>query len=124
MKGHGQKLTQNKEKLIAALLSQSSIGAAARATGVGEVTVHRWLRDEGFQRAYRAARSEVVRQVIGQMQRDSSRAAHVLMVIAEDGDAPASARVSAARSILDIAVKAIEIDDLTNRVEALERDLN
>ena len=35
-------------------------------------------------------------------------------------DAPASAKVSAAKTILDTAVKAIELEDLEQRIVALE----
>jgi hypothetical protein len=38
-----------------------------------------------------------------------------------DPKKPASARVSAARSILELAIKAIEIEDLEIRIEELER---
>jgi hypothetical protein len=38
----------------------------------------------------------------------------------QDAEAPASARVSAAKTILETAVKAVEIEDLEARIMALE----
>jgi len=41
--------------------------------------------------------------------------------VMNDTESPASARVSAARAILEIAVKAVELEDLEARIEELER---
>lgn len=38
-----------------------------------------------------------------------------------DKDAPAGSRVTAAKTVLEMAVKAVELDDLAARIEALER---
>jgi hypothetical protein len=54
------------------------------------------------------------------LQSDATYAAKVLRDIAEDTEAPASARVSAARAILDSAIKAAEVEDLLPRLQALE----
>jgi hypothetical protein len=40
--------------------------------------------------------------------------------IMQDSTAPASARVSAAKTVLDTAVKAVELEDLEQRLAALE----
>ena len=120
MTGHGQKLTQKQEKLIAALITEETIIAAAEKAGVAEVTVYRWLKLDEFQTAYRQAKTETVRQAIAQLQKNSGVAVRVLREIAQDTDAPASSRVSAARTILETSVKAVELDDLAARVETLE----
>lgn len=38
-----------------------------------------------------------------------------------DGEAPASSRVTAAKVVLEMALKVTEMEDLTRRVEALEK---
>jgi len=40
--------------------------------------------------------------------------------IAQDVSCPASARVSAARTVLELAIKGVEPEDLATRVEELE----
>jgi len=120
MTGHGQKLTQKQDKLFAALLTEETIMMAAEKAGVAEVTVYRWLKLDEFQTAYRQAKTETVRQAIAQLQKNSGVAVRVLREIAQDTDAPASSRVSAARTILETSVKAVELDDLAARVETLE----
>jgi hypothetical protein len=121
MKGHGEKLSRNQEKAIAALISHNSIPAAAESIGIGEVTLWRWLKVEHFKAAYREARCQVVSQAIGRLQTNLSKAIDTLLEIAEDGEAPASARVTAARAIIDQSLKAVEVEDLETRVEQLEQ---
>ena len=40
--------------------------------------------------------------------------------VMHDSESPASARVSAAKTILDTAIKAVELEDLEQRLTALE----
>jgi len=120
MTGHGQKLSRKKESAIAALISLPTIGDAAKSVGVGEKTLFRWLKLPYFQEAYRKARKEIVTQAIAQIQNSLSDAVKTLSDIMKDSGAPASARVTAARSIIDTAIKAVEIEDLEFRLSALE----
>ena len=119
-----EKITPKQELLIAALLSHSTIQTAAAAAGVSETTAHRWLRtDPVFADAYRAARCEAVRQAVSRLQSMSSGAAAVLGQIASDVKAPASARVTAAVKIIELAQQGIQLDDLAARIERLEQGL-
>ena len=120
MKAHGEKLSRKQEQTIAALLTCDSITAAAAGCGMAEATLHRWLKDDGFQTAYREARRAVVQQAITQVQRATVEAVATLRAVMQDSECPASARVSAAKAILETAVKGIEIEDLETRIAALE----
>jgi len=121
--GHGQKLSRKKEQAIAALLSQLSIGGAAKQVGIGEKTLFRWLQLDDFQRAYKNARRRVIDQAIAKIQYVLSEAVQTLLNVMSDGTAPASARVSAARALLDIGFKVVEIQDLESRIEKIEKNL-
>ena len=123
MTGHGQKLSRKKEQAIAALLSQPSIGGAAKKVGIGEKALFRWLQLDDFQREYKAARRQVIDQAIAQIQCVLSEAVQTLLVVMYDGNAPASAKVSAARALLDIGFKVVEIEDLESRIEKIEKNL-
>ena len=120
MAGHGEKWTRKQDQAIAALLVYPTIPAAAKAVGVGETTLWRWLQRDDFQDAYRLAKREAVAQAIAQLQRASGEAVKALSDVMNDPIAPASARVSAAKTILEMAVKGIELEDLAARVEQLE----
>ena len=120
MPGHGEKLSRNKEKAISALLLTPSIPEAANAIGIHERTLWRWLKDQQFKRAFKDARREVVRQAIAHVQAAMSEAVKTLKEIINDDEAPASARVSAAKAVIDMGLKAIEIEDLELRLESIE----
>jgi transposase-like protein len=120
MSGHGEKLSHKQERAIAALLVAPSVTAAAQQIGVNENTLLRWLKDAAFQTTYRDARRAVVQHAIVQVQRATGEAVETLRTVMQDADAPASARVSAAKVILETAVKAVELEDLEARIAALE----
>jgi hypothetical protein len=121
--GHGQKLSRNHERAIAALLSAPTIAEAAKAAGIGEATLGRWLKDERFATAYRDARRAVLSVAMNRIQRAIDKAVSTLEAVMDDTQAPASARVSAARSVLEMSAKTIELDDLAARVAEIERSL-
>ena len=116
----GVKITRKQEQAIAALLQQPTVVQAAQAAQVGERTLWRWLREKNFKAAYLEARRQVVSQAIAHLQRTTTAAAGTLAQVMDDREAAPSARVSAARTILELALKAVEIEELEGRIEALE----
>ena len=123
MKPLEQKLTAKQEQALIALLDCGEIKQAAETAGVTKVTLWRWLQSPDFQSRYRAARRQLVETAIAQLQSDCTIAARVLREVAEDREAPASSRVAAARTILEQSIGAIELMDLQERVEMLEKSL-
>jgi hypothetical protein len=120
MIGHGEKLSRKQDQVITALVTCASITEAAAQCGLADVTLRRWLKREPFQAAYREARRAVVQHAITQVQRATGEAVETLRRVMQDAEAPASARVSAAKAILETAVKAVEVEDLEARITALE----
>ena len=55
-----------------------------------------------------------------QVQQATGEAVETLRKVMQAADAPASAKVSAAKTILETAVKAVELEDLEPRIVALE----
>lgn len=115
-------LSRKAEEAIAALLTAETVEHAAQQAGIGYRTLHRWLReDTDFQQAYRLARREVVHQAQAQIQKATGKAVATLLAVMDDPLAPPGAKVTAARVILEQAVRAIELDDLEARIAALEQ---
>ena len=114
------KLTRKQETLIAALLLAPSLEAAATQTGISLVTAWRWMKQTEFQKAYKNAKRELATHATTLLQRFASTAVSTLASIMVDGKAPASSRVAAARTVLEMAVHGIELEDLAVRIEALE----
>ena len=120
MAGNGANLTSNQEKAVAALLSEPSVAAAAAKAGIGERTLFRWLDDPAFADAYRQARREAVSQAVARLQPMSTHAVTVLAMVMADTRVSPSTRVTAAKSVLEFAIRAVELEDLEGRLSALE----
>lgn len=118
-------LTPKQEKALAALLTEPTVTAAAAKVGVGERTVHTWLAEPTFADAYRAARRHAVGQAIARLQQGSTAAVDALLDVIDGAyaTAPPAVRVSAAKVVLDMAFRAVELEDLQARLEALEQQL-
>jgi hypothetical protein len=120
MSGHGQKIGRKQEQAIAALLTCPTIEKAAKSVGLGDATLRRWMKDPGFRTDYREARRQAMEQATAQLQKLGSAAANALRENVEDTEAPHSARVAAARVVFDVAQRGVEIEDLAERIAALE----
>jgi hypothetical protein len=103
------------------LLAEPTVARAAASCKVGVRTLHRWLREETFGKAYRLARRETFAQAVSLTQRYAGLAVQTLARVMTDETAPVASRVAAATSMLKFARDSIELDDLADRVEALER---
>ena len=121
MRGHGEKLSRKQDQAIIALLQMTTIGEAAKQAGIGEATLWRWLQLPEFQARYRGAKRQAVAQAIARLQQASSEAVETLQRVMNDTETSASARVSAAKIVLDAALKGSELEDLSARLEQLER---
>jgi transposase-like protein len=118
--GHGEKLTRLWEPAIAALLSQGTIAKAARAAGVDETSLRRWLRDPGFRAAYHQARADLLQHAVGHISEGLVTAAVVLRTILTDREASASSKVAAARTLFEMALRDREVEALEARLAAVE----
>lgn len=106
--------------IIAALLENPTIDAAAKACGISRQTVYKRLDDAEFKREYTRLRRKVVENSCGVLQARIGEAAETLAEIMNDGKAPKMARVLAAKAVLEFGLKTIETLDILPRLEALE----
>jgi hypothetical protein len=120
MSGHGERRSRKAEQLIAALLAQPTIEAAAKSAGISVATARRWMNAPSFREQYREARREAMRQTTGRLQAAALEAVDALCKVQRGGESE-SARVSAARTILEQALKAADLEDVQQRLDALEQ---
>jgi AcrR family transcriptional regulator len=71
------KLT-NQEKVLTALINTSSIRDAAKASGIGEATIYRYLADEKFLTEYQAAQNEIVGAAVAALKHAATEAVETL----------------------------------------------
>ncbi len=122
MNGHGEKKSRKSEQFIAALMSYPSIEAAAKSVGIGNATAWRWMKDPKFTQEYREARREAMRHTTARLQEAAREAVECLRDIQKTGGSE-SARVAAARTILEQALKAADLEDVQDRLQALEQGM-
>ena len=109
------------DRAILALLAERSIEAAAKSAEVADVTIWRWMQQPEFKSRLRAARRAVVEGAIGRLQAAATEAVDTLRRNLTCGTP--SVEVKAAATILDQAVRCVELFDLAERVEHLEARL-
>jgi hypothetical protein len=107
------------EEAVAAVLSQRNLDEAARVAGVGVATLMRWQKLPEFQDALRRARREALSQTIGRLQQGSSAAATTLLKVMLDQNTPASTKVRAADSVMNHALRAMELEEVLERLTKL-----
>jgi hypothetical protein len=113
-------LPGKQEQALLAVISHATLKEAATSAGVSETTLWRYMQDEAFAKRLREARRDAVSHAVIRLQRASADAVTVLQDIMTKEDAPASARITAARAVIDYAVRAVEIDELKSRINDLE----
>jgi hypothetical protein len=114
------RLTGKQERALLALLSEPTIQAAAQAAKISERALYVWLKEPTFAAAYRAARAQSVSQAVARLQQASSEAVGTLKAVMVDPEAPAPARVTAAKTVLEMALKGTEFAELQRRIAELE----
>src|SRR5215510_760248 len=122
--GENGRLSAKQQRAIEALLSEPTTRAAAAVARVSETTIWRWLADPVFSKAYRSSRSQLLDRILTQLQARGQDAIEALADVMKDADSPPSARVSAARAILEIALKARDSLEIEERLKALEDRLD
>ena len=113
-------LSRRQERAIVSLLAEPTIAAAAHDAGVSERAIYKWLRQDNFQSCLRKERRYALDMATARLQQLSCRAVETLSVVMDSAEASATGRVSAARIALDIAYRAVELEDMEDRVTALE----
>ena len=117
---HTSDLTSKQALYVEALASGKSLDAAAAAAGIVERTGRKWRGLPTVQAALREARSQALGDVTTKAVARMTAALDVLTLIMADKTISPAVRVSAARTILESAVRFSETLDLSERVSALE----
>lgn len=116
-------LNIRQDRFLKALLEAPSIEKACELAGINKTTGYKYLKDEKFLMEYRKLRREAMQQVTARLQKTSEEAVNVLIDVMHDKEASPSARVQSAKNILEIAYRSIELDDIQERIESIERNL-
>jgi hypothetical protein len=118
---HLEALTGRQVLAVAALLKHGAIPQTAVEIGISERQLRRWASLPAFKRALRAERRVVMDNVTSKLSMGASEAVDALLSVVRDLKAAPSARVAAARVLLESARGAISEADVAARLERIER---
>jgi len=107
------------DRLVAELLTHPNLEAAAAAAGVSRTSAWRWMKTADFIARLRTARRDAMQRAMARLQEAAAPAVDALCKVLSLGESE-SARVSAARTILEMALRAVELGDIQERLAALE----
>lgn len=110
------------DALILALVCGATVEMAAQKAGISARTAYRRLEDPSFQQRLNSQRADVVRRTANMLTAAGSEAVRTLLSLLLP-TTPASVRLGAARTILEIAIKYQELTELREHIANLENRL-
>jgi hypothetical protein len=114
-------LKPNQQRALLALLESPSVAAAARESGIGERTIHRWLHeDPDFRDELREKRGQRLEHAATRLQSTASQAVQAIVDLIASKDHIETGRAALVRTALDFAFRAGAYTDLADRLDALE----
>ena len=105
-----------------AMLTHSNLEAVADAVKISRITVWRWLKNPIVVEKLRAARRDYMRRTTSKLQQLAHESVECLAELQRSGKNE-SVRVSAARALLELALKAVDTEDVQMRLDALEQTI-
>lgn len=97
---------------------------AAKAAGVAERTLREYLRDPAFIAELNRLYDDWMDECTRELQQAVKLAIQTLEGALTDGEASVSAKIAAAKAILETAPRYLEVNNILPRIEALEKERN
>ena len=104
------------EEIIAALINNGTIRAAAAAAGIAERTIYDRMKDRDFRAEYMAAKTDIIRAAVFTINGKLSAAVDTVSEIMQDPNTNNAVRLQAAQVIINNAAK------FAQRLQNEERD--
>lgn len=113
-------LTARQQLTIAQVLAAPSLEEARRRARVSKGTFYGWIKEPAFVAELARQREAVVQQAFDRLKGGMTQAVDKLLELLQ-AEGQVSIQLRAAQSLLDHGLKAVELQDLAQRVEELER---
>ncbi len=114
-------LTAKQLRVIPHLLAAPSIEEGCKRARVGKATLYGWLKQEAFRGELGRRRKEIVELAIETLKANVTKAAQTLVKHLDSEKENISIR--AAERIIEFAQRAIEEEDLQQRIQTLEETI-
>jgi len=113
-------LTHKQEKAIMLLLQNKKIEEVAQELKISQVTLYRWIKQENFKQRFSEVRQELFNEALDSLKTLTKQAIDTLDDILRNGTKETS-RVTASKTVLELALRLKEVEELEKRVEELEK---
>ena len=100
------KITQNQQKAIRAILEANSIEEAAKKAKISRSTIYNWFKDEHFKECLERERKALFEEGLSVLKGAAAKAAKTLIELLESKDR--NTRRLVAKEIINFAIKAVE----------------
>jgi transposase-like protein len=117
-------ITVKQQAALDSLLADGDQVKAARAAGVNDRTLRRWMHDPAFAAALQQAQDATLDAVTSDLVRAAGGAVALLRETVDNADAALGLRLQAARTLLDAALRWRELRGIERRLDALEQAIN
>ncbi len=115
-------LTAAQRKALPIVAACPNISEAAREAGIGRATLHRWLRRSDFTTELTRHRQILADTALEAIRTHIGAAIATLRALLDCESL--AVRRGAARDLLDMSFRLIELNDVTTRLDKVEKRLN
>ncbi|MCM8778667.1 MAG: phBC6A51 family helix-turn-helix protein [Candidatus Omnitrophica bacterium] len=114
-----RKLTNRQLMAISHIINSASIEEASSKAKVSRSTLYKWLKDENFKVELKRQRDEVIRSALDRLKGAITKAVEELIKLTDAQRE--EVRRLACNDIITHALKSIEIEDIEQRLDKVER---
>ncbi len=112
-------ITDQQLSAIPVILDSSSVNELCKKLGISRTTYYDWLKNEDFKSELKEQRMRVVREALDRLKCAMTKAADELVRLL---DSPRDVvRRLACQNIIEYGLKSIELEELEQRLEKVER---
>ena len=108
---------------MAALLTEPTVEAAARRSGVPVSTLRRWLGKPAFRQRYQRAARVGLDAAIGRIQSLSALAVGAIEAVLTTPESTPAEKLRAAGAVFDLAFRRLDVCEHSDRLDEIERHL-
>ena len=117
----GKRITD--EKMILALITCKDITTASEKLGISRQAIYNRLQQPTFRKRLQSERQGQMQVASSKLTNITGNAIETLSSVMNDREVSAGTRTKAARILLDICLRTTEINDIVERISAIEETL-
>jgi len=113
------KLTNRQLLAIPRILSSSSVEEGCKKSGISRTTFYAWLKDDEFKTELKRQRDEIIQDAFDRLKCAITKATIELIKLMDSSRE--DIKRLACRDIIEYALKSIEIDDIEQKLDRVEK---